>query len=204
MLAKAAKGVFWFFTLAIPSVYFFLTAISGWAAFEHMKLHVPHAAIFWTHVLAASVALLMLPFQFWQRLRNRCSLHRWMGRIYVVAVLLGGTSGLYMAFFAMTGPVAGAGFFTLAVIWLAVTTLAYVKARARDIPAHQRWMTRSAALTFAAVTLRIYMPTSQIAGLPFEPVYTAVAWLSWVPNLIVAEWWIRSSRPTSLRVTRPV
>jgi len=51
-------------------------------------------------------------------------------------------------------------------------------------------MTRSYALTFAAVTLRIYLPLSQVAGIPFEPAYQTIAWLCWVPNLIVAEWLI--------------
>jgi hypothetical protein len=51
-------------------------------------------------------------------------------------------------------------------------------------------MIRSYALTFAAVMLRIYLPLSQVYGIPFEPAYQTIAWLCWVPNLIVAEWLI--------------
>jgi hypothetical protein len=96
-----------------------------------------------------------------------------------------------MSFFAITGPVAGAGFFLLAIAWLATSGRAYAKARAGDIAAHRRWMIRSAALTFAAVTLRLYLASSQIAGLPFAPSYTIIAWACWVPNLIVVEAWLR-------------
>ncbi len=51
-------------------------------------------------------------------------------------------------------------------------------------------MTRSYALTLAAVTLRIWLPMSQVAGIPFADAYQVVAWLCWVPNLVVAEWLI--------------
>jgi hypothetical protein len=54
-------------------------------------------------------------------------------------------------------------------------------------------MIRSFALTFAAVTLRLYLPASQIAGMPFPAAYSAIAWLCWVPNLLVAEWFIRAA-----------
>ncbi len=61
-------------------------------------------------------------------------------------------------------------------------------------------MIRSYALTFAAVTLRIYLPLSQIAGMPFDPAYQTISWLCWVPNLIVAEWIIlRQRAPAAVR-----
>jgi hypothetical protein len=42
--------------------------------------------------------------------------------------------------------------------------------------------------------LRIYLPLSQVYGIPFEPAYQTIAWLCWVPNLIVAEWLILRQR----------
>ena len=52
-------------------------------------------------------------------------------------------------------------------------------------------MIRSAALAFAAVTLRLYLPLSMVIGLPFEPSYTVIAWACWIPNLIAVELWLR-------------
>jgi uncharacterized membrane protein len=197
MPTKTARALFWFFCIAIPLVYFAIAAFWGWSGIPHMRHHLAHQGIFWTHVLGASGALLLMPFQFWKGLRvRRRDLHIWVGRSYVALVLIGGLSGLYMAFFPMTGPIAGAGFFSLAVLWLGFTAMAYSKARARDIPAHQRWMIRSAALTFAAVTLRLYLPTTQLIGLPMESSYTAIAWACWVPNLIAVEWWHRHMAPS--------
>ena len=66
---------------------------------------------------------------------------------------------------------------------------AYERARARDYVAHRAWMIRSYALCLGAVTLRVYLPLSLgPLGLPFEQAYPAIAWVSWVPNLILAEW----------------
>ena len=48
-----------------------------------------------------------------------------------------------------------------------------------------------------AVTLRIYLPLSQMAGLPFDAAYQTISWLCWVPNLIVAEWIILRQRHTA-------
>ena len=60
------------------------------------------------------------------------------------------------------------------------------------IAEHQRWMVRSYALTFAAVTLRLEMPFFFIlGGMDYAEVSNYVAWLCWVPNLIIAELYLR-------------
>jgi hypothetical protein len=100
---------------------------------------------------------------------------------------------LALALGTEAGLVAAAGFGLLAVPWLATTAVGVWKARARDFAAHRQWMIRSAALTFAAVTLRHELPLLVLGGLEFPTAYTIVAWLCWVPNLLVAEWVVRGS-----------
>ena len=58
---------------------------------------------------------------------------------------------------------------------------------------HRNWMIRNYSLTFAAVTLRIWLPLFIVLfGIEhFELSYAIIAWLAWVPNLIVAELFIR-------------
>ncbi len=68
---------------------------------------------------------------------------------------------------------------------------AYAAIRARDIELHRRWMVRNFALTFAAVTLRLWLPASVVSGIPFEAAYPVIAWLCWVPNLLAAELLLR-------------
>jgi uncharacterized membrane protein len=146
------------------------------------------------HAGAASTALLLGPTQFVYAIRGRWPVaHRWMGRVYVVACLLGGVAGVILASGVSTGPIAAAGFATLGLLWLYVTTRGLLSARAGEFVAHRRWMIRSFALTFAAVTLRLYIPISQIAGFEFTAAYVVIAWLAWVPNAIFAEWFLRPS-----------
>jgi hypothetical protein len=109
-------------------------------------------------------------------------------------VLIGGTSGLVLATTAQGGLPARAGFATLGILWLWTTSMGYVRIRSGYIEAHRRWMIRSYALTFAAVALRIYLPLSAAVGISFGEAYPAIAWLCWVPNLIVAEVINSSSR----------
>ena len=57
--------------------------------------------------------------------------------------------------------------------------------------AHRKWMIRSFALTFAAVTLRLYLPIAQLLPIEFDNAYRVISFLCWVPNLIVAEAYLR-------------
>ena len=150
------------------------------------------------HMVTSPLALVAGALQVNRAIRIRhLVLHRWLGRLYVLAVLLGGASGLSMAFEAQGGPVSEWGFGLLAVLWLLSTGLGFVAVRRGARNTHRDWMLRSYALTLAAITLRIYIPSSQIAGLPFEDAYRAIAWLCWVPNLLLAEWLIRRLRNTA-------
>ena len=54
-------------------------------------------------------------------------------------------------------------------------------------------MVRNFSLTFAAVTLRLYIPLILLFGVEFAVGYAMIAWLCWVPNLVVAQWLIRRS-----------
>lgn len=123
------------------------------------------------------------------------SLHRWIGRFYVAACFAGGAAGGAIAMYSSSGPIAGAGFLSLAILWLLFTGLALNAALHRNFWAHERWMVRSFALTFAAVTLRIYLPIGIILNEgEFVLPYTIIAWLSWVPNLMLAEAWLATGR----------
>lgn len=55
-------------------------------------------------------------------------------------------------------------------------------------------MIRSVALTFGAVMLRVYMTPLMASGWSVPETYQITAWASWVPNLIVVEWWFRRGR----------
>ena len=156
---------------------------------EQKEVYVNHAPMLLTHVLGGTIALLLGPWQFRQAIRNKhLQIHRWIGRFYLVAVLLGGVGGLYMAPLAYGGLPARAGFGMLAVLWLMTGGMAYLHIRQKNIATHRMWMIRNYSLTFAAVTLRLWLPLFyEIIGYEFKDAYTTVAWLAWVPNLLAAE-----------------
>jgi uncharacterized membrane protein len=200
MMRKLPYGAMTIFALMIAAYAFALLAVPAMRPpFLRDRFQaLPFAVV--THLFASAVALAAGPVQFNSRLRARSyRLHRWLGRSYVIGVTAGGVAGLILAAVSQGGAPAHVGFGTLAVVWVGTTLTAYRRIRAGDEVGHRRWMTRSYALTLAAVTLRVYLPLSLIAGVPFEPVYQAISWLCWVPNLMIAEWLIRRA-PAMLTV----
>jgi uncharacterized membrane protein len=141
----------------------------------------------YAHFLGGGLALLIGAAQFNAQFRAaRPALHRGIGRTYLVAVLFAGTGGLAMATRSQGGLPAHTGFALLAVLWLATALVAWRAIRAGDVARHRLWMARNFALTFAAVTLRAELGLLLLAGVPFAEAYATVAWLCWVPNLLVA------------------
>jgi len=171
---------------------------------QQRAVYLAHRVPLYLHIAGASLALLTAPWQLSRSLRRRRPwLHRATGRVYLVGVLAGGIGGLAMAPLSFGGPVAHAGFATLALAWLATTATGLVAIRGGDIARHRRWMTRSFALTFAAVTLRVYLGGYQglhaagVLPVSFAAAYAAIAWLAWVPNLAVAWWLTRPATPAA-------
>lgn len=147
------------------------------------------------HFGVGGLALLIGPFQFLPGLRaRRPGLHRWTGRVYVAACFMSGIAALVLASTTPAGLVAQLGFGLLGISWLITTGMALVKALKRQFAEHRRWMIRSYALTLAAVTLRIYLPSAFALEIPFTTSYPIISFACWVPNLVVAEWMIRSGR----------
>ena len=154
-------------------------------------------SMLFTHITTSIVALVIGPFTLSAKFRERnINRHRIVGRIYMVGILLGGISGLYLSFYATGGLVAKLGFGLLSVLWLTSAYQALHRVKNKKIKDHRNWMIRNYALTFAAVTLRIWLPLFIVLfGIEqFELSYAIIAWLAWVPNVIVAELFIRKRR----------
>ena len=150
-----------------------------------------HRALVTVHAIGASIALLLGPTQFLDGWRARSPrAHRIAGYLYLVmGVGVGGVAGVFLAPHSFGGFVSHLGFGMLGCLWLFTGAMALLSVKKRRFVDHRMWMVRNFALSLAAVTLRLYLPASAVAGLPFEQVYPAVAWLCWAPNLIVVEWY---------------
>jgi uncharacterized membrane protein len=145
------------------------------------------------HIAGSALALFLGVWNFWGKSRDKYPfLHRWLGRVYLLAVLVGGTSGFYLGLTAFGGLPTQMGFVLLAVLWLSTGVMAYLRVRQRDFLSHREWMIRNYALTLAAVTLRLWLPAFLSLGFSFVEAYVTIAWLSWVPNLLISELIIRN------------
>ena len=179
--------------IAVVSVRFLFAPLAE--VMPHMAHYLPALPLpLYGHLIFGPLALVLMPFQFWTRLRTKAPvLHRWMGRLYALAILVAAVSALAMLPVFQGTRWAEVGFAALALAWIGTTGVGVMAARRRDFARHGRWMLRSATLTFAAVTLRLIMALLMAAGWSVTQTYDVTAWSSWVLPLIVVEMW-RGSR----------
>ncbi len=104
------------------------------------------------HTLCGTFALLAGPLQFSSRLRQRhLKLHRVLGRLYFVSVIVGAFTGIALA----TGRPGLPGTSMQGATWIVCTTAAVIAARNQQIAVHRQWMARSYAVTFTFVSSRV-------------------------------------------------
>ena len=95
----------------------------------HFQTDAPLALI--AHLTGGPLALLLAPFQLWSGLRaRRPGVHRALGRIYGLAILIGALGSLALVPAFTGSSFAAAGFVALALLWLATTALGIRAARA--------------------------------------------------------------------------
>jgi hypothetical protein len=202
-LMTKADRISRFFLLAALSFFCFLllklslpyTAMRPNIAFLRTKQNVYHIGYwrhsFYIHVFTSIIVLLAGFTQFSRTIMTRYPrIHRIMGWIYFITVVfVSGPAAMIMAWYANGHLPARISFTILAILWIGFTFLAGWFAIRRRFRLHGDFMIRSYALTLSAITLRAYTFIS--AFLPIDAkhidIYIATAWLSWVPNLIVAE-----------------
>lgn len=149
---------------------------------------------FFTHVYTAVFVLPAGFTQFSSSIRkNFPRVHKYIGWVYAIVVIcLAGPAGFYMGLFANGGLPSQVAFCLLAILWIYFTVVAIAKVIKGDIKSHREFLIRSFALTLSALTLRAW---KYLLVVLFQPrpmdVYEIVAWLGWIPNLIIAELIIR-------------
>jgi uncharacterized membrane protein len=160
-----------------------------------------HPAATLLHIVPGAVFLLLAPFQFSARIRRRhVTVHRWSGRLLLVAGTIGVISGLY---FGLLMPYGGWGE-GLAIalfggLFLFALDRGYGAIRRRDVTRHREWMIRVFAIAIAISTVRIVAGVLDIWLTPFgflpARLFVVSLWTGWLLTLGVAELWIRHMRP---------
>ncbi|WP_295716458.1 DUF2306 domain-containing protein [Mucilaginibacter sp.] len=145
---------------------------------------------FYCHIFASSIILLVGFFQFSKKVYNNRQLHKALGKIYLFGVLFIAAPGAYvMTLFVNRGNGVFASFMLQNTLWIASTLAAFLLIKNGKVDEHVKMMRRSYGLAFGAVTLRFYILLFHVFGngVNFNNNYIIIAFLSWVPNLILVE-----------------
>ena len=153
-----------------------------------------YRASFYTHIFSSVFVLCSGAFLFSKFVLNRHPLlHRNLGKLYVLLILVfSAPSGLIISFYANGGIWVKLSFFILTPLWWYFTYMGYRTIKKGKVREHRKWMIRSFALTLSAISLRLMQ---FILGLivVWDPAfqYLFVSWVSWIGNLILAEFYIK-------------
>ncbi len=144
---------------------------------------------FYPHIISGPCSLLLGMLLISDRFRQRFpKWHRVLGRMQVGCVLLVvAPSGLWMAWYAAMGPIAGLGFALLAIATGLTVALGWRAAVMRRLDVHRRWMLRCFVLLFSAVVIRVNGGIGLVVGIEAEWFYIQTAWTSWLVPLLVWE-----------------
>lgn len=164
---------------------------------------------FGMHFTAGAVLVLAWPILLSRHIRTRYrSVHRWTGRVYVTAGLLAGIGGLSFIFTrgAYT-PSASIAFGIWGAVMMLSATMAYAHARAKRFDLHRAWAIRLFAMVLGSwvFDLEIRAWDDLAGGVGFGKNNSsgfmdyAMLYLFFVPNLLVAEFFIRNKHKQLLQ-----
>lgn len=205
----------WIAPLALVTVLFLVVTLPPYLSLDPTRARLvplPDQPWFYpvmvAHIFLGSVVLLAACLQVWPWLRrHHPRLHRWSGRVYVAALVPAAVCVLLIAPLGREGPNQQVANLLLGVLWLTTTLAGWRAARRRAFGTHREWMIRSVALSFSIVVNRFWVVVCLMVFAPgvmsgelVDPAARSqavgvAAWLSWVLNLLIAEWWLRRRRP---------
>ncbi len=129
------------------------------------------------HVAAALVSLPLCIVLMTRSIQRRPSLHRWLGRVAGMILLVALVpSGVVLAFDAKGGRVVTAGFLLSACIVAWCTVRGVLAARRRDLVAHRRAMRHVFAQMSVAVSSRALLVGLDAAGVDPDLAYVVALW----------------------------
>jgi len=167
------------------------------------------------HFVMGAILVLAWPILFSSRIRARHrAVHRWTGRVYVTAGFLAGVGGLsFIVTHGAYAPPASVAFAVWGSVLMLSAVMAYVHARAKRFDLHRAWAIRLFAMVLGSwvfdLEIRAWNDLTGGIGVgkdnAFGPFDYAILYLFFVPNMLVAEFFIRrqhqrlSSLPRQLR-----
>ncbi|MCB0166600.1 MAG: DUF2306 domain-containing protein [Anaerolineae bacterium] len=157
-----------------------------------------HSLLTLAHIIPGCLFMVLGPLQFMPHIRARyLTIHRWSGRVFIVAGMVIGISALIMNAFGMAiGGLNEAAATTLfALVFLFALGKAFLHIRRHQIKQHREWMIRAFAIGLAVATIRpiigLFFAVSTLSPHEF---FGIAFWLGFTIHLIAAEVWINTTR----------
>lgn len=190
-LALATDG------LSFEALYPFLPAIIVEDARGFDRWFATYPLLTWVHISTGGLFLTLAPFQLSSSLRRRhLRLHRWSGRVVLLAAGPTGISGLMLTARSPHEGIAGhSAIAVFGTLFLLSALLAYRAIRRGNVPSHREWMLRMFSIGLGIATVRIVgLPVVLFTGRRPSEVIGASFWLGLTLTFLAAEYWIRVTR----------
>lgn len=155
-----------------------------------------------THILPAMLFMVLGPLQFVAGLRSKYpQVHRWSGRVFLIASAIVGISGLTLALGKTIGGIdEKAAIILFGTFFLIALAKALWHALHREFAQHREWMIRGYAIGLAVATIRpimgMFFAAALMRGYTPEPreFFGTAFWIGFTLQSIAAEIWINYTR----------
>ena len=176
------KTVFWLLGLAVAGHFLWVTAQRYVQVTpEAYGMFWDRRSWLWLHVAGGSLAMLAGASQFIGALRRRWpALHRWLGRTYLLGILIGSTAVVGLLVTTQGWLALKLAFAATGLAWLITSLRGYRTIRRGEVDAHRRWMLRSYLVTLSPAVFRLFLLVPALMQLASP--------LVMVPSLLVLSW----------------
>jgi len=152
------------------------------------------------HAISGVVCLVSCWTQFSSLvMRKAPKVHKVSGRVYGynnLIVLV--PTGVILALYAKGGALGVLGFLVIGVGTGIATLMGVRTAMKKKVISHKRWITYSFALVSTAISFRLCQIALAKVLPTFEHIYITTLWGTLVLNLVLAELYLRRTKPTKL------
>lgn len=176
------KAAFWLLGLAVAGHFLWVTAQRyAQVTPEAYGMFWDRRTWLWLHVAGGSLAMLAGASQFVAALRRRWpAVHRWLGRTYLLGILLGSTAVVGLLVTTQGWLALKLAFAATGLAWLITSLRGYRTIRRGEVDAHRRWMLRSYLVTLSPAVFRLFLLV--------PPLMQLASPLVMVPSLLVVSW----------------
>lgn len=143
----------------------------------------------YAHLFGGALTLVLgLAQLLWTRQRLPRPVHRWVGRVYVLGMVVGCVGAVGLIATSPAPASIRAAFAATMLAWVVTAGIAVAAILRRRVSVHRVWMIRNYLVTLAPVTFRLLLPAAMAIGIAPSPALIAgLLWVSWSLPLLVFE-----------------